>query len=151
MQRKIIQKMSLFLVTTSMVFAVETGSLAQMVQNTDVNTSQNVQKAPNPHKTQNNNPFYEGEVMTVEQGGAYTYLEIKEQTEKTFWVAVSAADVKVGDYVRFQKELVTKNFKSKALKRTFEELMFASSLQQRMVKDSSDENKTEERPKIKTH
>ena len=79
-------------------------------------------------------PYYEGEVMRVEQGGAYTYLEIKEHTEKTFWVAVNATEVKVGDYVRFQKELVAQNFKSKALNRTFKELMFASHLQHKIEK-----------------
>lgn len=83
--------------------------------------------------TVNINPYYQGDVVTVEQGGSYTYLEIKEKTNKTFWVAVNNADVKVGDYVRFQMELVTQNFKSKALKRTFDELMFGINLQQRIV------------------
>lgn len=151
MKRKIIQKMSLFIISTSMVLAVETGSLAQMVQNIDVNATQKESKIKNPHGGQvNNNPYYQGEVMTVEHGGGYTYLEIKEQTGKTFWVAVSAAEVKVGDYVRFQMELTTKNFKSKALKRTFEELMFASRLQQRLLREKSTE-KSVEKGKIKTH
>lgn len=80
------------------------------------------------------NPYYQGEVVTVEHGGAYSYLEVKEHTEQTFWVAVNATEVKVGDYVRFQKELVTQNFKSKALKRTFKELMFGSNLQYKVKK-----------------
>ena len=79
-------------------------------------------------------PYYQGEVVTVDQGGAYTYLEVKEQTEETFWVAVGSADVKVGDYVRFQKELVTQNFKSQALDRVFDELMFGSNLEHKIVK-----------------
>ena len=79
-------------------------------------------------------PYYQGEVVSVEQGGAYTYLEVKEHTEETFWVAVNAAEVNVGDYVRFQKELVTENFKSKALNRTFEMLMFGSNLQYKVNK-----------------
>ena len=79
-------------------------------------------------------PYYQGEVMGVEQGGSYTYLEVKEHTEDTFWVAVNAAEVKIGDYVRFQKELVTENFKSKALDRTFEMLMFGSNLQYKIKK-----------------
>ena len=137
MKRKIIQKMSLFIVTTCMVLATESGTLKDMVQNLDINATQNETHAPNPHKTQNNNPYYEGEVVAVEQAGAYTYLEIKEKTEKTFWVAVSSADVKIGDYVRFQMELVTKNFKSKTLGRTFAEVMFASGLQQRILKNKS--------------
>ena len=107
------KQISLLIATTCIVFATEYGSLAQMVENIDTNATQKEIKGENPHTTQNNNPYYEGEVMTVEQAGTYTYLEVKEETEKTFWVAVSAADVKAGDYVRFQKELVTKNFKSK--------------------------------------
>lgn len=74
-------------------------------------------------------PYYQGEVVRVENGGSYTYLEVKEHTEETFWVAVNAAEVNIGDYVRFQKELVTQNFKSKALGRTFDMLMFGSNLQ----------------------
>ncbi len=79
-------------------------------------------------------PYYQGEVVSVENGGSYTYLEVKEHSEETFWVAVNAAEVNVGDYVRFQKELVTQNFKSKALDRTFKELMFGSNLQYKIKK-----------------
>ena len=76
-------------------------------------------------------PFYQGEVVTVLQANAYTYLEIKEATKLTFWVATNGVDAKVGDYVRFQKELITQNFKSTTLKRTFKELMFVSHLEYR--------------------
>ncbi len=74
-------------------------------------------------------PFYQGEVVSVEQGGAYTYLEIMEKTDMTFWIAVEKADVILGDEVLFQEELVAKDFYSKALDRTFDEIMFASNLQ----------------------
>ena len=134
MQKNIIHKMSLFIVTTCIVLATESGTLKEVVQNIDLNATQNEIHASALHKTQNSNPYYEGEVVTVEQAGAYTYLEVKEKTEKTFWVAVSSADVKVGDYVRFQMELVTKNFKSKTLNKTFKEVMFASGLQYRVQK-----------------
>ncbi len=127
------RKIGLFLGATCMVLATESGTLAQMVKNIDSNVLHKGSKVQNPHKTQNNNPYYEGEVVMVEQAGAYTYLEIKEKTEKTFWVVVNSAEVKVGDYVRFQIELVTKDFKSKALKRTFDELIFASGLQKRIL------------------
>ena len=76
-------------------------------------------------------PFYQGEIVTVLQANAYTYLEIKEATKLTFWVATNGVDAKVGDYVRFQKELVTQSFKSTTLKRTFKELMFVSHLEYR--------------------
>ena len=89
----------------------------------------------NPHAAQSDmdenkevKPFYHGVVMNFENGGGYTYIEVKEKTEKTFWIAVERADVKKGDYIQFQKELVMHNFKSKALNRTFDEIMFASHL-----------------------
>ena len=90
-----------------------------------------VKKENYTHKSVNNNPFYQGEVVTVLQAKTYTYLEIKESTNLTFWIVTNAIDAKVGDYVRFQKELVTKNFKSKILNRVFKELMFVSSLEHR--------------------
>lgn len=105
-----------------MVLTCMTIQAQDMNQTTDVNATAIMK------------PYYQGEVVTVEHGGAYSYLEVKEHTEQTFWVAVNTAEVKVGDYVRFQKELVTKNFKSKALDRTFDELMFGSSLQHKIIK-----------------
>lgn len=65
-------------------------------------------------------PYYQGEVVAIEHAGGYTYLSIKEHSNETFWVAVSRAEAKVGDYVRFQKELVTENFTSKILNKTFD-------------------------------
>ena len=104
-----------------------------MLTSLNAQATQEVNTAADSNTTANINPYYQGDVVTVEHGGSYTYLEIQEKTQKTFWVAVSNADVKVGDFVRFQMELVTQNFKSKALDRTFDELMFASNLQQRIV------------------
>ena len=80
------------------------------------------------------NLYYQGTVVALRQGGAYTYIEVKEKTELTFWIAVTHSEVKVGDYIRFQKELVAKDFKSKALGKTFKELMFASNLEYKVQK-----------------
>jgi len=89
-------------------------------------------------------PFYQGTILETIDAGGYTYLRIKENLEghhhveghehKDFWIAVERTPAKVGDKVRFQKELVTEQFYSKILDRTFDELMFASNLQHR-VKD----------------
>jgi hypothetical protein len=79
---------------------------------------------------------YEGIVTDVLQGGGYTYLEIQEKTEKKFWIAVSGQDIKKGIEVRFDEELVAKDFKSKSLDRTFDSLMFASNLQYRTQMES---------------
>ncbi len=86
------------------------------------------------HMTENQKPFYQGEIVNFEHGGGYTYIEVKEATDMTFWIAVEKADVKKGDFIKFQEELVMHDFKSKALNKTYKEIMFASNLQYK-VKD----------------
>ena len=96
----------------------------------DVVKDESMPKAPY-HKTgvDKNKPFYYGTVQEVQHGGSYTYMSIKENTKETFWVVVNNSDVKIGDYVRFQKQLVAKNFESKELNRKFDEIMFADNLE----------------------
>lgn len=77
-------------------------------------------------------PYYQGEIIKIEQGGGYTYLEILEKTDMSFWIVVEKVDAKVGDYVMFQEDLVAKDFYSKTLDRNFEEIMFATNLQYRV-------------------
>ena len=98
----------------------------------------------NPHDTDidPNMPFYQGTVLEILNAGSYTYLKIKENLEnhnheeghvhKDFWIVVGKAPVNIGDEIRFQKELATRNYTSKTLNRTFDELMFASSLQRKV-------------------
>jgi hypothetical protein len=95
----------------------------------------------NPHDTEVdvNKPFYQGMIVEVKDAGGYTYILIKEDLtghkhekgdeHNDFWIVVEQTTAQVGDEVRFQKELVTKNYVSKALGETFDELMFASNLQ----------------------
>lgn len=77
----------------------------------------------------NSNAYYGGIAKEVIHAGGYTYLLVEEKNAGSFWAALSSADVKVGDEVRFQKEFVAKKFHSQALNRDFEELMFASGLE----------------------
>ena len=90
---------------------------------------------PNNHGDvdQSEKPFYQGEVMLIEHGGAYSYLEIKEKTDETFWIAAERLDAKVGDTIRFKNEMVAKDFKSKALNRTFPEIMFVSNVEHKVT------------------
>ncbi|MCF6339402.1 MAG: hypothetical protein L3J10_01440 [Sulfurimonas sp.] len=92
----------------------------------------NLEAQTSENKTIEQKPFYQGKVVSVKQAQAYTFIEVKEKTNKSFWIATSNADVKEGDFVRFQKEIVVKNFKSKALDKVFKELLFASNLQYRV-------------------
>ncbi|CAA6815611.1 MAG: Periplasmic cytochrome c nitrite reductase Nrf subunit J (Fragment) [uncultured Sulfurovum sp.] len=121
------------LVTLLLMVNIQAETLKDFVATQDTNKSISI-TAQDINQTSIVKPYYQGFIVKVEQGGAYTYLEVKEATEKTFWIAVTSAEAKVGDFVRFQKELVMRDFKSKALKRTFDELMFASGLQYRVNK-----------------
>lgn len=73
---------------------------------------------------------YEGVVVDTIDGGGYTYLQI-DDTKKKYWVAVEGTKVEKGTEVRFTEEMRVKNFQSKALNRTFDEVVFASNLQHR--------------------
>ena len=73
---------------------------------------------------------FEGTVVDTLNGGGYTYMQI-DDTKKKYWVAVEGAQVQKGTEVRFTEEMKIKNFESKTLNRTFDEIVFASNLQHR--------------------
>ena len=73
---------------------------------------------------------FEGTVVDTLDGGGYTYLQV-DDTKKKYWVAVEGIKIEKGTEVRFTEELRAKNFESKALGRTFDEIVFASNLQHR--------------------
>lgn len=77
-------------------------------------------------------PYYQGEIINIEHGGAYTYLEILESTDMSFWIVVDRVEAKKGDFVMFQEQLIAQDFYSKALDKTFDEVMFATDLQYRL-------------------
>ncbi|MDD2382968.1 MAG: hypothetical protein PHN18_02125 [Sulfurospirillaceae bacterium] len=74
--------------------------------------------------------IYEGVVVDTLNGGGYTYLYI-EDAKKKYWVAVEGVQIDKGMEVRFTEEMRVKNFESKSLNRTFDEIVFASNLQYR--------------------
>jgi hypothetical protein len=53
----------------------------------------------------------------------YSYLKVKE-AGNSFWVAVNRMEINPGEYVIFSKSMEMKNFKSEALNRTFESILF---------------------------
>ena len=65
----------------------------------------------------------EGKVLSTLDASGYTYMELAN-TEKKFWIAAPTTRVKVGDRVRFEQSLVMKNFNSKTLNRTFDQISF---------------------------
>jgi hypothetical protein len=68
----------------------------------------------------------EGKVLSTLDAPGYTYMELAN-TEKKFWIAAPTMRVKAGDRVRFEQSLVMKNFNSKTLNRTFDQIIFVNS------------------------
>jgi hypothetical protein len=71
-------------------------------------------------------PSNEGKVLSTLYAPGYTYMELAN-TEKRFWIAAPTTRVKAGDRVRFEQSLVMKNFNSKTLNRTFDQIIFVNS------------------------
>jgi len=64
-------------------------------------------------------------VTETMNGGGYTYMKVAEG-KQSYWVAVMETPVKVGDNVAFSEQMWMPNFKSRALDRTFDKILFAS-------------------------
>jgi hypothetical protein len=81
----------------------------------------------------NSNVF---EVTEVIQASSYTYLNVKENLNER-WVAVSKQDINVGDVFYYDSALEMKNFTSKDLDRTFDEIYFVNQISKTpIVKDA---------------
>jgi hypothetical protein len=57
----------------------------------------------------------------------YTYINVDENGRK-YWIAVPQMEVKVGETYFFSKSMEMKNFKSEALDRTFESILFVDDI-----------------------
>jgi hypothetical protein len=66
-----------------------------------------------------------GEVLEAKNVEGYTYLRLKTATGET-WAAVPTVAVKPGERVTLTDPMVMENFESKALKRRFDRIVFAS-------------------------
>lgn len=66
-----------------------------------------------------------GEILEVQEVESYTYLRLKTRDGET-WAAVSRAPVKKGATVTIENAMVMNNFESKALKKTFQTIVFGS-------------------------
>jgi len=70
---------------------------------------------------------HKGRVTATMDSGGYTYIEFEEGGKK-LWAAASVFKVKVGDAVELAGGLPMKDFASKTLGRTFEEILFVNSV-----------------------
>ena len=65
--------------------------------------------------------------VEILQAPPYVYGKVKEG-DKEYWMAAPSAKVAVGDEISFSEQMWMQNFTSKTLNRTFDKVMFASSL-----------------------
>lgn len=88
-----------------------------------------IEKAPK----QAMNSIHEIVVNEVVDGGGYTYLNVKEG-EKSYWMAITSANVKAGETYYYNGGMQMKDFESKQLGKTFDFITFTD-----MVTTSKDE------------
>ncbi len=92
-------------------------------------------------------------ILELENAGAYSYMKVQEKDEQ-YWVAINKAAVKVGDTITIHEQVWMNDFKSTALNRTFEKVLFADykgegagksndihSIHGKMIKKKEKENK----------
>lgn len=72
-------------------------------------------------------PSSQGEVLETINGAGYTYLHLKADGRE-FWIAGTQVEVKKGDIVKYDSNVVMHDFFSKTLNRKFDEITFASSV-----------------------
>jgi hypothetical protein len=66
-----------------------------------------------------------GQVLSVIQVPGYTYVEVRNNG-RNLWLAGNPIEVAEGEIISWADSAMMRNFESKALNRTFEELMFVS-------------------------
>lgn len=66
-----------------------------------------------------------GKVVSIENGGGYSYLEVQVNGGKE-WLAAPQTVVKIGDQVSWNGGSTMTNFSSKSLDRTFEKIVFVA-------------------------
>lgn len=70
---------------------------------------------------------HKGKVVATMSSGGYTYIEFEENGKK-LWVASRKFLVKVGDTIEFKQAAPMKNFFSRTLNRTFENILFVAKI-----------------------
>jgi hypothetical protein len=83
----------------------------------------------------------QGEVTETMESGGYTYVNVKTSSG-TVWAAGPVTPIKVGDPVRFETGMVMRNFESKTLQRSFDEIYFVSAFDAPMSKGATGQTNT---------
>ena len=77
--------------------------------------------------TKSTGDFTTVKVKQVEQVGSYTYLLVKAKGPE-YWLAVPSMEAKPGETYHYQGGMLMKDFYSKELDRTFDEVLFLETL-----------------------
>jgi len=72
-------------------------------------------------------PKLQGKVIEVTSGAGYSYMLVDVDGQK-FWIAGTQVTAKVGDVVSYVENVTMSNFTSKTLNRTFDRIVFASTV-----------------------
>jgi hypothetical protein len=75
----------------------------------------------------NQAPPIKGKVVETMNAGGYTYVCLESDGQKR-WAAMPPAEVKVGETVELAPGMVMNNFRSNALDRTFDSIVFSGGL-----------------------
>ena len=74
-------------------------------------------------------PSKTGKVLEVLDGGQYIYLQVQHDDGKKIWVAALPMKVAKGDKVKYADAPALPNFPSKALNRTFDQLVLTQAVE----------------------
>jgi hypothetical protein len=72
----------------------------------------------------------DGKVIETMNAGRYTYIQVQTSKER-IWVAGPVTEVKLGDKVALSSGMLMKDFRSETLDRTFENIYFVPSFNER--------------------
>ena len=71
--------------------------------------------------------LYKGKVVDLVKGSGYSYMQVDSGSE-TYWVAGTISEVNKGDNIEHDLNVTMENFTSRSLSRTFDKIIFASSV-----------------------
>lgn len=89
-------------------------------------SAQEQKQAPSPSDMQLNTPHV-AKVLQTMNGGGYTYAQVDEKGN-VYWIAGPQANIAAGETISFIEQMVMTDFTSKALNRTFDNLVFVSAI-----------------------
>ena len=67
-----------------------------------------------------------GTVVETFNAASYTYVKFKDDKDKEQWAAILKVDLKQGQKIEVNQQMVMDNFQSKSLNRTFDRIIFGT-------------------------